>query len=143
MASKQYDLCLALLRRLRDADVLDQLILVGSWCLLLYRRHFEGVGSVYAVRTRDMDFLIANPIKLQRKVDVPSLLADLGFLNSLRGADGILILEHPEVMIEFLVPERGRGGATVRDIPELGINAQPLRFMIFLQCMSSSYRSVT
>lgn len=129
MESKQYDICVTVLRRLRDAGVLDHLVLVGSWCLLLYRHYFEKVGPVYAVRTRDMDFLIPEQKQLRKSVDVPELLSDLGFLKSLRGNDGILILEHPELMIEFLVPERGRGGANVRDIPELSINAQPLRFM--------------
>jgi len=127
--SKQYDLCLTVLRRMRDAGVLENLVLVGSWCLLLYRHYFEKVGPVYAVRTRDMDFLIADQKQFRKNVDVPALLSDLGFLKSLRGSDGILILEHPELMIEFLVPERGKGGSGVRDIPELGMNAQPLRFM--------------
>ena len=129
MESKQYDLCLTVLSRLRDAGVLDHLVLVGSWCLLLYRHYFEKVGPVYAVRTRDMDFLIPEQKQFRKSVDVPALLSDLGFLKSLRGSDGILILEHPELMIEFLVPERGRGESGVRDIPELSINAQPLRFM--------------
>jgi hypothetical protein len=40
-----------------------------------------------------------------------------------------MMLEHPELMIEFLVPEHGRGGGKLPYLPQLGVNAQPLRFM--------------
>jgi hypothetical protein len=40
-----------------------------------------------------------------------------------------MFLQHPELLIEFLVPERGRGCAAVKDLPDLGMNAQPLRFL--------------
>ena len=40
-----------------------------------------------------------------------------------------MFLQHPELMIELLSPERGRGNDGVTDLPALGMNAQPLRFM--------------
>lgn len=129
MQNKQYELCQAVLHRLRDAGVLERLILVGSWCLVLYKDYFRGVGHVHAVRTRDMDFLVADPARRGKAVNIPEILEDLGFLKSYRGTEGYMMLEHPELMIEFLVPERGRGESGARNIPELGVNAQPLRFM--------------
>ena len=129
MQNKQYDLCLRVLQRMDKAGVLQHLVLVGSWCLVLYRKYFKGIGTVHAVRTRDMDFLVPLPFKLREKVDLPGLLQDLGFLVSLRGQQGVVQLVHPEVLIEFLVPERGRGSDAVMDLPRLGVNAQPLRFM--------------
>jgi hypothetical protein len=39
---------------------------------------------------------------------------------------------HKDLMLEFIVPERGRGSNKPFKIPDLGINAQPLRFMDFL-----------
>lgn len=129
MPSSQYELCQEVLRRLRDEGALERLVLVGSWCLLLYRDYFKGVGPVHAVKTRDMDFLILPPASKRPSINIPLVLDDLGFISSFRGSEGYLMLQHPELMIEFLVPERGRGERGARDIPELGVNAQPLRFM--------------
>jgi len=127
--SKQYDVCLSVLHRLEEAGVLRRVVLVGSWCLVLYREYFRGVGKLHAVRTRDMDFLVPGQGKMAQSVDVPSLLKDLGFIVGFRGEQGAMMLEHPELMIEFLVADRGRGSDKLKYLPELGMNAQPLRFM--------------
>ncbi len=129
MPSRQYELCVSVLRRMRDAGVLDNLVLVGSWCLILYREYFKGIGSVHAVRTRDMDFLVPPSARFTGTVNLPELLRDLGFIRGFRGEAGYVMLQHPELMIEFLVPERGRGKSGAWDLPQLGMNAQPLRFM--------------
>jgi hypothetical protein len=76
-----------------------------------------------------MDFLVPTSGKMDRNVDVPTLLKDLGFIVGFRGEQGAMMLEHPELMIEFLVAERGRGSDKLKYLPELGMNAQPLRFM--------------
>jgi hypothetical protein len=127
--NKQYDLCLNVLRRLQAAGVLQGLVLIGSWCLVLYREYFKGLGAVPAVKTRDIDFLVPPSAVFEGKTDVPELLKDLGFIMGFRGEQGAMLLEHPELLIEFLVPERGRGSQKLRDLPALGLNAQPLRFM--------------
>jgi len=41
-------------------------------------------------------------------------------------------LVHPELIIEFLVPERGRDSDGLYSLTPLGMNAQPLRFMDIL-----------
>lgn len=129
MPDKQYELCLNVLRKLESAGVLQNVVLVGSWCLVLYRDYFKDVGAVPAVRTRDMDFLVPSAATLRDTVDVPELLKDLGFITGFRGPQGVMILEHPELLIEFIVPERGRGSEELKDLPKLKMNAQPLRFM--------------
>ena len=48
------------------------------------------------------------------------------------GSAGYIRLEHPELIVEFLVPERGRGSDKPYRLPQLGLNAQPLRFLEFL-----------
>ena len=42
MQSKQYDVCLSVLRRLEEGGVLRRVVLVGSWCFVLYREYFQG-----------------------------------------------------------------------------------------------------
>ncbi len=129
MQNKQYDLCVSVLKKLHAAGVLCHLVLIGSWCLVLYREYFKGIGTVIAVRTRDMDFLVPSAGAFTHPVDLPELLKDFGFVTGFRGEQGVMILEHPELMIELLVPERGRGSDGLQDLPLLGMNAQPLRFM--------------
>lgn len=42
------------------------------------------------------------------------------------------MLEHPNLIVEFLVPEKGRGLDKPYPLPQLGLNAQALRFINFL-----------
>jgi hypothetical protein len=117
------------LRRLEERGVLPHLVLTGSWCLLLYRQYFDQDALFSTLRTRDMDFLVPVPLKLRAKVDVPGLMADLGFLTEYKGSAGYMQLMHPEVMLEFLVPMRGPETDKPFDLPKLGLNAQRLRYM--------------
>lgn len=129
METKQYSLCLEVLRRLDSVGILSRMVLIGSWCLVAYREYFRSVGALHAIRTRDIDFLVPPSSVFPVNVNVPELMKDLGFLVGFRGEQGAMMLEHPELMIEFLVPDRGRGGHMTRDLPQLGMNAQALRYM--------------
>ena len=40
MEKSQYELCVEVLRRLDNAGVLKDVVLVGSWCTLFYRDFF-------------------------------------------------------------------------------------------------------
>jgi hypothetical protein len=48
------------------------------------------------------------------------------------GRKGYIRLEHPQLIVEFLVPERGRPIEKPYPLPNLGVNAQALRFLDFL-----------
>ncbi|MBD3295888.1 MAG: hypothetical protein GF392_00785 [Candidatus Omnitrophica bacterium] len=132
MGSKQLKLCMEVLRRLNKAGVLKNVLLIGSWCVPFYKEYFSGLKYATAIRTRDMDLLIPFPAKLRKKVDIPELLKDLGFVTGFRGRDGYIKLEHPELIIEFLVPEKGRTRTKPYPLPKLGLNAQALRFLNYL-----------
>ncbi len=136
------DLCLEVLRRLDRAGVLEELVLVGSWCTFFYNQHFQGGARLSALRTRDMDFLVRRPPRFKKDVRVGELLKDLGFLPDLKD-EGCVSLSHPDLIIDFLIAERGRGDATTVAIPALGIRAQPLRFLDFLssETIVVNYRS--
>ena len=129
MQKPQYELCCEVLRRLRTQRVLPYLVLTGSWCLLLYRQYFERDELFSSPRTRDMDFLVPIPLNLRDKINIPELLKDLGFLTEYKGSAGYMQLIHPEVMLEFLVPQRGRETDRPFDLPQLGLNAKRLRYM--------------
>lgn len=132
MEKKQYELCREVLLRLDQHGLLNSLILIGSWCLILYEDYFRQSSYRAAIRTRDLDFLIPLPQRFTAKVDLHTLLKDLGFVINFKGQDGWITLQHPDLIIEFLVPERGRGTRKPVSVPALGINAQALRFLDFL-----------
>jgi hypothetical protein len=131
---KQHELCLEILRRFNKTGILKDIILIGSWSAYFYNEYF--VGTAYldraALKTRDIDFLIHDPAKLRHEVNVPELLRDLGFVIVYKGNKGYIKLEHPDLLLEFLVLEKGRGIDKPFPLPKLGINAVALRFLSFL-----------
>jgi len=133
---KQYDLCRTILGRFHKAGILDDIILIGSWCVYFYRDYFTGIPYLdhTTIKTRDMDFLIDRPAKIRHEVNLPQLLKDLGFIVDYKGRRGYIKLDHPDLFLEFLVPERGRGIDKPYPIPKLGVNATTLRFLNFLSC---------
>ena len=60
------------------------------------------------------------------------LLGELGFIVGFTGSQGYLRMEHPQLILEFLVPERGRGTDKPYPLPQLGFNAQSLRLVEYL-----------
>lgn len=132
MEKKTFDLCLEVLRRFKKAGILEYIILIGSWSIYFYKNYFKSESYSTFIRTRDIDFLIPIPFKCKKKLDVYKLVEDLGFLVQFMGSRGYIKLEHPDLTLEFLVPERGRGSDKPYWVPQLGINAQPLRYLDFL-----------
>ena len=134
MEKKQYDLCLEILRRFDKVGILNYFILIGSWAVYFYKEYFSDQPYIdlAAMKTRDIDFLIDKPSKIKKKVNIPEFLEDLGFVTIFRGSRGYIKLDHPELILEFLVPEKGRGVNKPYPLPNLGMNATALRFLNFL-----------
>ena len=132
MEKNQYKLFLEVARRLDKAGILKSLVLIGSWCIPFYESYFKGLEYITSIRTRDLDFLVPEPGSIRTDVKVADLLKDLGFTKGYRGHEGYIILEHPDLAVEFLVPEKGRGLDKPFPLPKLGLNAQSLRFMELL-----------
>lgn len=133
MGRSQYDLFLDVLKKLNDSDVLPKTILIGSWCLPLYKSLYFGREEISTLRTRDIDFLISRETKFGCNVNLPALLEDLGFILEHSFPEGYIRLVHPELIIEFLVPDVGRGTSKPYILSELGLNAQRLRFLGLLE----------
>jgi len=128
----QYDLCVEVLHRLDKAGILKDIVIVGSWCTFFYKNYFAGQKYMASLTTRGMDLLIPQPRAIKAKVDVAELLKDLGFIVGFTGSQGYIRLEHPQLIVEFLVPERGRGSNRPYSLSQLGLNAQSLRLLEFL-----------
>jgi hypothetical protein len=131
---KQYELCLEILKRFNKAGILKNFILIGSWCAYFYKDYFADFPYIdrATIKTRDIDFLIDNPAGIRHEVNVPLLLKDLGFVTLIRGSRGYVKLDHPDLLLEFLVPEKGKGTDKPVNLPKLGMNAIALRFLSFL-----------
>jgi hypothetical protein len=127
--TKKYSLCLEVLRRLEDNGILDKILLVGSWCIPLYEDVFKGKGHLPPLRTRDVEFLFPIPLDLESDTDLHALLKDLGFVLTFKGEQGYIVFDHPDLILEFLAPARGKESDKPIPIKQLGINAQGLRFM--------------
>ncbi len=57
------------------------------------------------------------------------MLQGLGFVVDYKGKAGHILFQHPDLILEFLAPARGRETGKPVPVPRLGINAQALRFM--------------
>jgi hypothetical protein len=122
-----------ILRRLDRECVLSKIILIGSWCLPIYRHYYSRESNLTSLRTRDIDFLVSRKEKIKEKVDLPKLLEDLGFIEDYKFPQGHVRLVHPELIMEFLVEERGRGSEEPYPLPFLSMNAQRIRLLGMLE----------
>lgn len=132
MEKKQLELCVKVLKSLDQEGVLSDLVLIGSWGAYFYKNYFKKQGYDYALRTRDMDFLISLPLKVKKEVDIPRVLEKLGFLKDFVGSKGYVRFIHTELFVEFLVPDQGKGRDKPLVVAPLHVQAQPLRFLNFL-----------
>lgn len=119
---------------LHNAGALKELILIGSWCNHFYKIYFNNAPEIPIVRTLDIDFLVPNPVKIQEEINIPEILKNLDFIPLHSYITGLTKFVHPELELEFLTPELGRGkGIEPYKIPPLHINAQGLRYLDLLQ----------
>lgn len=117
-----------ILTQLQDAGALRRLILVGSWCLLVYKHVHDNAPEIPALRTTDLDFLVREPNVNIPKINIPDILEKLGFepLNDI--ASGLTKYEREDLEIEFLVAKMRNGDSVVK-VPHLTLSAQMLAYM--------------
>lgn len=113
---------------------LSSLVLVGSWCKVIYRQYFANAPEIPALRTTDIDFLIPLANKISVKADLSETLLRLGFELHFSVIEGYPKFVHPDLEIEFLTPEKGPPKKSpVVNNKELNISAQRLRYLDILQ----------
>lgn len=147
MEKNQFDLVINVLKRFEEYDLLDSFMLIGSWCVPFYDEYFNGLEGtgITRLKTRDIDFLISKPKVDQQAINIPNILSDLGFTVDFRGSEGYIKLIHPELTLEFLTPEKGRGTDRPVEFPQLGVNAVALRMLNFLtmETLKVRYKDIT
>lgn len=132
MEKKTFNLSLEVLRRFDRAGILKHLIVIGSWSIYFYKYYFNSQEYSTLIRTMDIDFLIPAPNRLDKNIHIFGLLEDLGFIEEYNGSQGYTKISHPDLTVEFLVPERGSGHDKPYPVSRLSINAIPLRYLDFL-----------
>lgn len=128
---KQSSTVLKTLRIMSEAAILDNVLLIGSWCAYFYKQYFKKVEYNPIIKTRDIDFLVNVRPKFSKQVDLEKLLKPIGFEIEFFGK-GYMKLESEELVIEFLVPEIGRPSEKPLPLSALKLNAQPLRHLEIL-----------
>ena len=126
------NLFLEVLENLQKASALDYLILIGSWCQYFYALYFSNPPEIPEVRTLDLDFLILSQRKIKKDINIPAILKALDFEPIINYPSGLIKYDHPDLAVEFLVPELGRSRNKPYEIKKLHINAQGLRFLNLL-----------
>ncbi len=130
---KRFELFDRIISKLGETGVLTDIILIGSWCLYIYRDLFKDADTMPAVRTVDLDFLVPNPPKIKHKVDISKILEELDFLEEFSHLSGNSKFVHPDLEVEFIIPEKGRGKDGPHIIKEINVRAQGLRYVDLLQ----------
>jgi len=141
---KEHDLFFAVLLSLKKAEVLRYIVLIGGWCPLVYKEYFGNPVEISAQRTADLDILVPNPPRIHKEIDVSLILNKLGFDRQVSPLDGYDKYVHPDLDVEFLTPERGRGREKPYTIDKLHVNAQGLRYLDLIQShvMEISFRRI-
>lgn len=142
---KEHDLFFTILSRLDKEEVLLDIILIGGWCPLVYKEYFGNPVEISMQRTADLDLLVPNPPRIHKDVDVSLIFEELGFDRKVSLLDGYEKYVHPDLEVEFLTPERGRGRGKPYTIDKLHINAQGLRYLDLIQShtMKTSYNGIS
>lgn len=129
---EKFELLLSVLRSLQDKGVLKHFVLVGSWCLFVYRWQHNNPAVIPATRTMDADILIPRRLPPQIRVDVKQLMEDKGFVVHTDYPSGFHRFVHPVLNFEFLTDAGARSNASVHRFKQLGITAQELRYVNIL-----------
>lgn len=131
MRDKQKAIFNDTIRILFKLDLLEHLILIGSWAEYIYQQtgYFEGFVSNF--KTTDLDFLIPNIKKPNRKVNLCDAMERAGFLMRVDSINGLTKFYQGEgpLELEFIARELGSGQVGAYTVENLGIRVEGLRHL--------------
>ncbi len=134
---------LDVIRALHSEGLLEEILIVDSWCQHLCRFHFQNPPTLSALRTNDLDLLLPRKLRVSPPLQISGLMRKLGY-EERTAHDGSTQYISVALNVEFLVPEIGPGINRSYRVASLGINAQPLRLLEMLQAhpMTVPYESL-
>ena len=128
MENEQFEIFHKILAKLNESGSLNELILIGSWCLPIYSKIYSGNTEIQMLRTKDIDFLVKNPKNIYKPVNINLALQEIGFEPTFDTTSILTKYDMNGFDIEFL-SARMRGNEKVIKIPQLSITAQVLDYM--------------
>jgi len=141
---------LGLLKEFKQKGALEHLVLIGSWCLPVYREHYP--IPRFAFTTSDVDFSINRPRNLRQSsgIALQESLTKLGYVPKsgiLSKAEKYIPAPDSEansLSIEFLC-EPGRNALEPYLLPGLGIVANPVPYQknLLESRMTLTYKKIS
>ncbi|MCL1956567.1 MAG: nucleotidyltransferase domain-containing protein [Fibromonadales bacterium] len=128
MEKEQFEIFHKILTKLNDSGSLNELILIGSWCLPIYSKIYSGNTEIQMLRTKDIDFLVKNPRNIYKPINIDSVLQEIGFEPTFDTSSILKKYDMNGFDLEFL-SARIRGNEKIIKIPQLSITAQVLDYM--------------
>jgi len=117
------------IRIMDDNDLLQHIVLVGSWVEYVYAQSDFLPGFSANLRTLDIDCLIKNMRRPTQPVSITYLLKNEGYTIDADVLEGTTKIYTPDLMeIEFIIEQKGKGDNSVIKT-NLGVNAQALRHL--------------
>jgi hypothetical protein len=131
--SSQENEFLRVIKLLNDNDCLKDVILIGSWAEFLYQQTSLIPVGTTALRTLDVDFLIANIRKPNPPINLEELAEQQGYAVDKHFLLGTTKIQTPSRLeLEFLIAQRGAGKEPTYKTA-LGVTAQALRNLELLR----------
>ena len=133
MEGMNYQAFWKFIKLLHDNDLLEHVIVIGSWCEYIYAQ--SGVLPDYSamIRTLDIDFLVKNMRKPTEKVNLSTIAQENGYTVDYDVMNETTKIYTPDLMeIEFLIEQKGSGVDPVIKT-NLGVNAQALHHVGMLK----------
>lgn len=129
---------LKFIKLLKDNDLLEHVVLVGSWAEFVYKKSGLLNGFEPNIKTLDLDFLIKNLRKPNPPKSLMTIAQEEGYLVEQDYMTEITkIFDKEGLEIEFLLGKRG-AGHEIAFRTNIGVVAQTLRHMDILL-----YNSIT
>lgn len=124
------------IKLLHDNDLLEYIIVIGSWAEYLYAQAGILPGFSANLRTLDIDFLIKNMRQPVKPVNIAVLAKEAGYTLDHDVLTATTKIYTPDLMeIEFIIEQKGSGEDPVLKT-NLGVNAQALRHLSILKTNS-------
>lgn len=124
----QFELFEKILKRLHEVKALNSLILIGSWCLPLYRKYYDNAPEIPALRTHDLDFFSPRPKMGKSEIPLPKLFEELGFDLEIDPLDGGEKFVEEDLEVEFIAPITRQGRGAI-ELEGLGVKGQALGYL--------------